>query len=242
MYGREAKRGLGRAWVLLIVFLLSGRVWGQPSNGTSLRAETNIGIRVPSFFEFSVDPEMVQPPLNFWRLSGEFLAGYVIGTAGLMGGGFLGAEVFSFALRRVGPEEAAVGAILGYFLVGGGSLAFGVPLAVWLIGNIGNETGDYWAAWMGGPVCGLVSLVGILLLQNYPEAMKVVNPYVVEGVIGGYSLGAVIGFQLSRRYKDESALISIKDGSITPGFPLVLVRVDEQKRVHYGLTLIEGRW
>jgi hypothetical protein len=128
------------------------------------------------------------------------IGGGALGFAGLMGGMIIGAEEGCYELG-CGMGEGLIGLTIGHTL--------GSAIGVYLVGNIGNETGSFLAT-LGGSILGgglgltFVFLSGELL----PFPLLVCPP-----------IGATIGFNLTRRYKSpptsETALINVRDSQIS---------------------------
>ncbi len=92
----------------------------------------------------------------------------------------------------------------------------GSSIGVYLVGNIGNETGDFLAT-LGGGILG--GLAGIFI---FTAIIKDLDNGAV--VLVGPPIGATIGFNLTRRYKSPPA----SDSQMSPAAPPIyfnLVRV-----------------
>jgi len=148
-----------------------------------------------------------KPPLSGGRITGEILVGGVGGIVGWLGGGFIGAGV---------AGEGYPGELAGFFIGGSIGYTLGCPIGVYLVGNIGNETGDFLATLGGGILGGLASLF------IFTAIIKDLDNGAV--VLVGPPIGATIGFNLTRRYKSPPA----SDSQMSPAAPPIyfnLVRV-----------------
>jgi len=158
-----------------------------------------------------------KPPLSGGRITGEILVGGVGGIVGGLGGGFIGAGV-----AGEGYPDELVGGIIG------GSIGYtlGSSIGVYLVGNIGNETGDFLATLGGGILGGLAGIFAITAIIKDYNVVVLSNFYWSWAVVlVGPPIGATIGFNLTRRYKSPPA----SDSQMSPAalpiyFNLVRVR------------------
>ena len=142
-----------------------------------------------------------KPPLSLIRLAGEFFAG---GT---------------------------LGAVFGYGVSGGSSYyiipygaALGSSLGVYLVGEIGNETGSFLNTLLGS-TCGVVCFLYTGPDPDYQGSLRAsfaIASFTVS------TLGAVIGFNVTRKYdappESGNALINFRDGQVNLALPAVSVR------------------
>lgn len=135
------------------------------------------------------DQNKEKPPIIFTKIIAELFGG--------LGGLIVGDLIVIYSV----PGEALEGCKLvefdgvGLMLIGAGSLAS--SSAVYLIGNIGNETGSFGAILAGG-----------------------ITGYIVGGIFADLGpiftapLGSIIGFNITRKYKTrpntKTGLINIK--------------------------------
>lgn len=153
----------------------------------SLDGTVPIGIKVPR----------LSPP----RLLGELALGGVVSIGGM----FVGSVVFGGAICAASDCSgsdgyAAIGALfIGAYL--GGIATF--PLGVRWAGGLGDQTGSLGAAYAGTGI-GIAVLATCLLAhcdrynEYLPGAAAMLPP-----------LGAVIGFNVSRRYRQPTRAVSI---------------------------------
>ena len=145
-----------------------------------------------------------KPPLSVVRIAGEISAGSVLGLSIFI--------PIAYAIEFDGEwDDKLAGPLFAWW-------TFGNAIGVYLVGNIGDETGQFKASF-GGSILGLV--VGSVFLA------------VDEGL--GYHtmvfctpIGAVIGFNMTRRYKSppasETALFNFRDGQTSFDFPKIYFR------------------
>lgn len=151
------------------------------------------------------------PPLDGGRLIGEILLGSVIGFGGVLIGGFAGAGLCS---DNGGDDFACLGSIVaGAYVVG----AVGVGIGIGIAGRTGGQTGSIGAA-IGGTMLG--ALISLLSLATDSEQLIAVS------LIGGPLAGGLIGFNLTRRWRDPSpapigSLLRVSGGGVSLGIPLV---------------------
>jgi hypothetical protein len=158
-----------------------------------------------------------KPPLSGGRLGGEFL----LGAAAGIGGGFLGA-VIGVGVTKDGCEGedwcGLGGAIVGGYI--GAVLA--PPMAVYLVGASGDQTGSVGATFGGALLGGAVGLAAGIGVGRANTELGV-------GVaMAGPVVGAMVGFNLSRRYKVSASppavgsLITVDRGRVALGAPIVI--------------------
>lgn len=153
------------------------------------------------------------PPLNMGRIAGEIL-----------GGAFGGAVVAYGLLNREGTKEDALGAASAIIM---GS-TIGSVLGVYLVGNLGNETGSLGKT-VQGSILGLLGSMGLLILipiSDNDRFLAIANPLFL---VMSQSIAATVGFNTGRRYKTPSAavetgLINLNDGQMSLASPLIYMR------------------
>jgi hypothetical protein len=172
----------------------------------------------PAQQQNAIPDKNLQPPLKAGKLIAEFLGGVAVEV----GCGLLGVLLASAFLSSQQPGISDSDALLAIFeslaIVGGSWLIgplIGVPLVVTGIGSMGNEKGEFWAAWFG-------SLLGLGLSAAIAGMGH-------EGNAATYSfllappIFSVIGYNLTRKYKPgrepKTALLNFKDGDWTIGVP-----------------------
>jgi hypothetical protein len=134
-----------------------------------------------------------KPPVSLARIIGEFLAGGAGGLTALGVVWILWFLLSSVAFRHLG-EWAEIPVFICLLVVVAVTHSLGSAIGVYLVGNIGNETGSFAATWGYGFLGGIAG-IGILCasgrLSVVPELL-------------GTSIGAIIGFNLTRRYKSPT--------------------------------------
>ncbi|MBC8230129.1 hypothetical protein H8E77_11330 [bacterium] len=120
-----------------------------------------------------------KPPLSVRNITNELISGTV-------GGICVGYYVGWFA--------GNIGYFTGYML--------GSSSGVYRAGNMGNETGSFWAT-LGGSVLGGILGVGIILVTNHYELVSenVQSKAEIVSILSSPVIGATIGFNLTRKYK-----------------------------------------
>ena len=148
-----------------------------------------------------------KPPLNNGRITGEILAGgtgaFALGALG----GYIGLELdWGEDLDFLFPESSAIGIFAGCTL--------GSAVGVYIVGNIGNETGSFLAT-LGGSIVGMLAGLGSGLLDE--EDLSIFT------ILAGPHVFATIAFNMTRRYdsppKLATALINFKDGQMSFAAP-----------------------
>ncbi|MCH8837328.1 MAG: PEGA domain-containing protein [Candidatus Marinimicrobia bacterium] len=148
------------------------------------------------------------PPLNRGRIAGEILGGVVAGV------------IFAYGLLGADPNPSDV--LLAEDAIIFGSF-FGSPLGVYLVGNLGNQTGSLDLT-MPGSLFGLLGIVVLFVVYDIELVLPIEHALLI-----GPSIGATIGFNLDRRYKNpsvevETGLINLRDGRMSLAAPLIYMR------------------
>ena len=174
------------------------------------------GSRIDHIEAIQVDKEgshSKKPPLKLVRIAGEVLLG---GTLGFVGGS-VGVLV---GLSIGGHDTDMRNAVAG--VAGAIGLTFGSSLGVYLIGNIGNETGSYWSTFSGSAVGVATSFFLFFVLRGEPENTM--------GLIFSTlpAVGGVLGFNMTRRYQTPptsgTSFINFSDGKMNFAFPKIYFR------------------
>ena len=140
-----------------------------------------------------------KPPLNVGRIIGEILAGVAAGLASV-------APILVFTyFQRFGEMRMGWSFYLPLLALVMPSGAFPSAIGVWLVGNIGIERGGFWStvsgSLLGGPVVVYIA-VSITLICGLE--LSVIGYTGILGFLTA-SVGATIGFNLTRRYKSPTA-------------------------------------
>jgi hypothetical protein len=171
------------------------------------------------------------PPASGKRIAGEILFGLVVGSSGALVGALLGNAV---CLGGGGDEGESCDASL----IGGayaGAIAT-IPFGVRAIGRYGDQTGSLGMTYLGSLLGGLG---GLLMLANGRDDITTI------GMIFAPPIGAMIGFNMTRRYKPRrvpvtGALLQWHDGaSVSLGVPIP-VRVRAEERTATSIPLLGG--
>lgn len=159
---------------------------------------------VAAFLATSAAPlaaQRARPPLSAGRISGQLVAGTYVGIGGFLIGRFAGERMADL----LGAERDATINTVG---LTSGVLVAGLATAgsVHGIGNIGDQTGDFGATYLGtgvGFAAGWALARVILGPQERPrEGMSTAMRWATANVIALLpSIGATVGFNSSRRYK-----------------------------------------
>jgi len=123
-----------------------------------------------------------RPPLNAGRVGGQILAGTVAGV---------GTGLLMAALADDGDDDMMIGASSAFagFLVG---FPVGVTGGAYLVGRIGDQTGSF-------PMTLLGTIGGVVAAVALADATEGWSFLAMPPV------GATIGFNLTRRYKDRAS-------------------------------------
>jgi hypothetical protein len=135
-----------------------------------------------------------RPPLSSMRIAEEVLGGTLAGTLG-------GVAALAAAMAIDAPRDT-------FLIVSTGAWAIGSGGAVYLFGNMGDQTGSFSATMLGS-----AAGVGIVVAFSWVSAylgndLYDTNPdlWVVAALVSILlpPTGATIGFNLTRRYDDSS--------------------------------------
>lgn len=145
--------------------------------------------------------QIAKPRIEPARVAGQVVLGGYSGIAGFVIGRFA-AEGISGA---VGIENDTAMRQLGFVggVIGGGLATAGV---VYGIGNVGDQTGDFNATYLGTGV-GFIAAVGIARMVLGPEGrpregMSTSARWATANIIALLpAIGATIGFNSTRRFK-----------------------------------------
>lgn len=143
--------------------------------------------------------EQPKPRLDAVRVGGEALGGAYAGIGGFVIGRYVGTEIADL----VGVEHDVTRRRAGY-AAGMVTGAFATAGAVYLIGSMGNETGDFNATLLGTGV-GYVAAVGIAQMFLDPDGrprsgMSTKMKWTAINIVALLpAIGATIGFNSTRR-------------------------------------------
>jgi len=161
------------------------------------------------------EQESGKPQLNAIRIGGEFLAGGVAGISAAL--------VPVPVMYKIFRDKEAEGAHVGIYW--GCTLAITYPLAntlgVYLVGNIGDESGSFLATLAGSYIGELVG--GLLFLQVMGSEGDVHWLHIIKPFLAA-PIGATIAFNLTRKYK-SSANSNSQTSRAAPAFRLDLVKM-----------------
>ncbi len=174
-------------------------------------------------------PELVlrevraEPPASVGRISGEILFGMVVGTGGALIGALIGGGLC------IGGEESEFDRNCDASTIGGaylGAIAT-IPLGVRAVGAAGDQTGSLGMTYLGSLIGGVG---GLLMLANGRENVTIL------GMVLAPPLGAMIGFNMTRRYRPRrvpvtGALLSVGGGTASLGVPIPMRARTEDRTV-----------
>lgn len=145
--------------------------------------------------------QQARPPLNAGRVAGEVAAGTYAGIGGFFVGRYTGERLADILGAENDATIRRAGLLTGVTVAG-----LATAGTVYGIGNIGDETGEFSATYLGsgvGFVAGWALSRAILGPAERPrEGMSTAMRWTMANVIALLpSLGATVGFNSSRRYK-----------------------------------------
>ncbi|WKW11822.1 hypothetical protein Strain138_001088 [Pseudogemmatithrix spongiicola] len=149
----------------------------------------------------SLEAQRARPPLNAGRVAGELAVGTYAGIGGFLVGRFVGERMADILGAERDATMRAVGLTSGVAVAG-----LATAGSVYGIGNIGDQTGDFSATYLGtgvGFAAGWALSRALLGPSERPrEGMSTAARWATANVIALLpSIGATVGFNSSRRYK-----------------------------------------
>lgn len=149
-----------------------------------------------------------KPPLSRGRIAREILAGAVGAIFGMAPVLLMLYQEAKYGAPSDGWEDLPY--VLAFFL----TYPLGALITVkgvYLVGKLGNQTGSFWATFAGS-FLGLavaVATIPLLFLESvarcFDRLEPASGPVLFAIFFAGPPLGAVIGFNLTRRYKSPLA-------------------------------------
>lgn len=147
------------------------------------------------------DSQEQRPSLSAGRITGEVVAGAYAGIAGFLVGRYAGERVSDLVGVDSDRTRRRVGFTSGVLIAG-----LSTAGTVYAIGNIGDQTGDFNATYLGTGV-GFVVAVGLARVVLGPggrpgEGMSTAGRWAAANVIALLpAAGAAVGFASTRRYQ-----------------------------------------
>jgi len=171
-----------------------------------------------------------RPPVRTGTLVGQIMAGAVV-TGGAFGLAFLTASE-----STLDDDEAMQGRAIAWTICGAAGMT---PMLVYLIGNAGPQTGSLGRTYLGGLAGALVG--GLLMSVAVMSENDAVAISALAAAAVAPALGAIIGFNSSRRYDQpapvRAALLSVESGRLRLGFPVPRVAVSGRLKRSPGIAV-----
>jgi hypothetical protein len=150
---------------------------------------------------FAIEGQEARPPLSGGRVAGEAFAGAYAGIGGFIIGRYIGERTSDVVGVRREDTRRRVGFATGVVIAG-----LATAGTVYAIGNIGDETGDFDATFLGAGVgfAGAMVLARMTLgpAERPREGMSTAARWAAANVIAFLpSIGATIGFNSTRRVR-----------------------------------------
>jgi hypothetical protein len=149
----------------------------------------------------AVVAQQARPQLNPGRVAGELVAGTYVGIGGFLVGRYAGERLADLSGAQSDATVRRVGLTTGVAVAG-----LATAGTVYGIGNIGDQTGEFSATYLGTGV-GFVAAWGLSRVLLGPaerprEGMSTGMRWAAANVIALLpSIGATVGFNSSRRFK-----------------------------------------
>jgi len=163
----------------------------------------------------TITTEQISQQINTIRLAGEFFAGAT--------GSFIGGIASYSVFRKITPDELGrlyiIGIPFGY--------ALGSAIGVFLIGNIGNETGSFGTSLLGGLLGGTAAAYFLLVSSDVGRFEDdfwgdILDSNSLLWIVPPV-LFSMIGFNITRGYDalpvSDNAVINIKNNQVSFAFP-----------------------
>ena len=174
------------------------------------------------------DEEGGRPPLSGKRIAGETVCGVLSGYVGMGVGG----AIVYFTVPITKPGTSRGYAPESSLVIGSGTSI----LAVYGIGSVGDETGSFLvtlACGVAGSIIGFRILASVTDIEPFADDLDEANSQMgpkIRACAIGATIGAIIGFNLTRRYNStpasEAALINVRNGRMNFAVPSVYFRGD----------------
>lgn len=177
------------------------------------------------------NPMYERPPLSAGRIAGEIIAGGAGGVCGIAVGGSI------LSLGQLDLDEF-VPVLIGIGIVYIAGSAYGV----YEVGNIGDETGSFSAAFGGGFLGMGVGIASFCLFAYMENPIAIMVGFSV--LLAAPPIGATIGFNKTRRYKSppETALIDFKDGQMRLAVPTMYSQPNSFGEITQRVDLLKVRF
>jgi hypothetical protein len=145
--------------------------------------------------------QQARPSLNAGRITGELVAGTYAGIGGFLVGRYVGERMGDLAGVDQDHTRRLVGNVTGVAVAG-----LATAGTVYAIGNIGDQTGQFDATYLGtgvGFVAGWALSRALLGPQERPrQGMSTAMRWATVNIIAFLpSIGATVGFNSSRRFR-----------------------------------------
>jgi hypothetical protein len=148
-----------------------------------------------------VDAQEQRPSLSAGRITGEILVGAYVGIGGFFLGRFVGDQISDVTGVSSEATRDHVRLVSGLVVAGGATAG-----AVYGIGSIGDQAGDFGATALGATV-GMTAALGLARVVLGPggrprEGMSTAGRWALANAIALLpAAGAAVGFASTRRYQ-----------------------------------------
>jgi len=174
-------------------------------------------VLIPSFAAAGYAQAAEKPPLSGTSITGEVLVGGLGGIAGGCVGAIVGSDlVYQLVTGKTPYEFSGILYGIGGFYIG---YPLGSVIAVYLVGNIGDESGSFLATLGGGCIGGIIGAIGLEWALKTNCMWYKVLPALLSAPIA-----ATIAFNLTRKYQ-SSADSDSKKQSAAPAIYLNLLKM-----------------
>lgn len=171
-----------------------------------------------------------RPPVKTGKVTAQILAGVGV-TAGMFA-----LSILTASESTLDDDEAMQRRATAWEVFGGAALT---PLVVYLIGNHGPQQGSLGKTYLYGAIGAAAG--GALLFLAFEGASDAVGILALTVSTFAPAIGAVIGYNASRRYDDpapvQSALLNVGGGKLRLGLPAPMLFVSGPGRKSPGLAI-----
>jgi hypothetical protein len=171
-----------------------------------------------------------RPPVKTGKVTAQILAGVGV-TAGMFA-----LSILTASESTLDDDEAMQRRATAWEVFGGAALT---PLVVYLIGNQGPQQGSLGKTYLYGAIGAAAG--GALLFLAFEGASDAVGILALTVSTFAPAIGAVIGYNASRRYDDpapvQSALLNVGGGKLRLGLPAPMLFVSGPGRKSPGLAI-----
>ena len=202
--------------LLLFIFILSTCLNAQTFTYSNISLDSYPAFNTNEKVDFHLMQSRKKPKLKFSNIAGEAFLGLALGYV---------------AAVTLKPEDEGLNSIFSSPVQVLGIFA-GTTGGVFLMGSLDRETANI-AITAGGAIVSGFIFGEIGRMDNMLDIEDVIYRFVVPGA----TLGAILGFNFTRKYKKKKSIFNFYNNSIEIGIPEIKIN-KISKRYIYQLSLL----